>query len=75
MNPGFVRDIANGSKKKETMNLDEASDVLEILFQFVYPRRHPTLEDTEFETLLAVAEAVEKYQVFSAMNLCAVRLE
>lgn len=78
MNPGFVCDIPEGSQpneKQETMVLDEPSDVLEILFQFIYPRRHPSLEDIDFETLAAVAEAVEKYQVFSAMNLCAVRLE
>ena len=78
MNPGFVRDIAKDSSSnetQETMALDEPSDVLEILFQFIYPRRHPSLEDTDFETLAAVAEAVEKYQVFSAMNLCALRLE
>ena len=78
MNPRFVRDIAKDSSSnetQETMALDEPSDVLEILFQFIYPRRHPSLEDTDFETLAAVAEAVEKYQVFSAMNLCALRLE
>ena len=78
MNPGFVRNIADGSQpneKKEMMNLDEPSDVLEILFQFVYPRRHPSLEDTDFETLAVVAEAAEKYQVFSAMNVCPLRLE
>ncbi|KIM44435.1 hypothetical protein M413DRAFT_24933 [Hebeloma cylindrosporum] len=76
--PGFVRDVDDGSQpneEKEKMDLDEPSDVLEILFQFVYPKRHPSLEDIDFETLAAVAEAVEKYQVFSAMNLCALRLE
>jgi len=77
-NPGFVRDIAKGSppnEKQETMALDEPSNVLEILFQFIYPRRHPSLEDTDFETLTAVAEAAEKYELFSAMNVCALRLE
>jgi hypothetical protein len=78
VNPGFVRDIAKGppsNEKQEMMVFDEPSNVLEILFQFIYPRRHPSLEDTDFETLAAVAEAVEKYQVFSAMNLCVLRLE
>ena len=78
VSPGFVRDIAKGppsNEKQEMMALDEPSNILEILFQFIYPRRHPSLEDTDFETLAAVAEAVEKYQVFSAMNFCALHLE
>jgi hypothetical protein len=36
----------------------------------MYPRNHPDLEDVPFEDLAAVAEAVEKYQVFPAMNIC-----
>lgn len=48
--------------------------MLEILFEFIYPRKHPTLKDLEFETLAAVAEAAEKYEVFSAMSMCDVRM-
>ncbi|CAA7269258.1 unnamed protein product [Cyclocybe aegerita] len=58
----------------EVTHLTEHSKTLAILFQFVYPRRHPTLQDADFATLMPVAEAVEKYQVFSAMNTCEARL-
>jgi hypothetical protein len=71
--PGFDRDI-DGPHRVEKVVYNEPSNVLEILFQFIYPRKQPSLEDTDFETLMAVAEAVEKYQMCSAMNLCELRL-
>ncbi|PPQ65714.1 hypothetical protein CVT26_000330 [Gymnopilus dilepis] len=60
--------------QEEIVYLTEPAKVLEIVFQFVYPRRHPTLGDIDFDTLLRVAEAVEKYEVFAAMNICEIRL-
>ena len=62
------------SSREETVHLAEPSDVLEILFQFIYPNRHPILHDKDVKAVLAVAEAVEKYQIFSAMRTCDVRL-
>ncbi|KAJ7205012.1 hypothetical protein GGX14DRAFT_569161 [Mycena pura] len=38
------------------------------------PRRHPALDDMEFREFAALAEAAEKYQVFSAMNVCRIPL-
>ncbi|KAJ3514160.1 hypothetical protein NLJ89_g2538 [Agrocybe chaxingu] len=60
----------------EATHLTEDADTLAILFQFTYPRRHPTLQDADFKTLASVAEAVGKYQVFSvmSMNTCQMRL-
>ncbi|KAF8886681.1 hypothetical protein CPB84DRAFT_1684917, partial [Gymnopilus junonius] len=52
----------------------ESLKVLEVIFQFVYPKRHPKLQGLDFATLMEVAEAVEKYQVFSAMNICKMHL-
>lgn len=52
------------------MRLTESAKVLGILFQFVYPMRQPVLSGLQLDTLLALAEAVQKYQVFSAMNGC-----
>jgi len=48
--------------------------VLEILFQFVYPRIHPDLRENDFETVTGVAEASEKYHVYAAMNICQLRI-
>ena len=58
----------------EITHLTEPSEVLEILFQFIYPRRHPEIEELEFPLLAAVAEAAEKYEVFSGMSECKTRM-
>jgi hypothetical protein len=58
----------------EPVRLSEPASVLEVLFAFMYPQNHPDLEDVPFEELAAVAEAVEKYQIFPAMNTCKVRM-
>ena len=58
----------------EVVHLTEPSSVLEIMFQFVYPKRHPKLDKQDFISVLAIAEAVEKYEVFSAMNTCESRM-
>ncbi|KAJ4468180.1 hypothetical protein J3R30DRAFT_3715111 [Lentinula aciculospora] len=51
----------------EIIRLSESSPTLEILFQFVYPQRHPCLDKLGFEQLLKVAEAAEKYEVYGAL--------
>ncbi|KAJ6626461.1 hypothetical protein B0H10DRAFT_1998445 [Mycena sp. CBHHK59/15] len=58
----------------EIVDLPESSTTLELLFQYMYPRRHPALDTTPFEILAPLAEAAEKYQVFPAMNICHIRM-
>ncbi|KAE9409763.1 hypothetical protein BT96DRAFT_534698 [Gymnopus androsaceus JB14] len=58
----------------EPVPLTESSEVLEILFQFVYPRRHPGLDEMDFSLFIALAEAAEKYEVYFAMNMCQSRM-
>ncbi|KAJ3538325.1 hypothetical protein NMY22_g5220 [Coprinellus aureogranulatus] len=50
--------------------LTEPASVLDLLFAFVYPTRLPMIEDTGFATIMALAEAAEKYQVYSAIYAC-----
>jgi hypothetical protein len=50
--------------------LSETSATLELLFEFVYPQRLPPLAGEKFSTLIMLAEAAEKYEVFSAMMVC-----
>ncbi|KAG5637536.1 hypothetical protein H0H81_004232 [Sphagnurus paluster] len=59
----------------ELVPLTENALTLELLFQFVYPQRHPRLDNTPFEELSLLAEAAEKYEVYSAMNICSVRMK
>lgn len=59
------------SAADEVITLTEPSGTLEVLFQFIYPARHPKLEETiKFDLLDAVAEAAEKYEVYIAMDAC-----
>jgi hypothetical protein len=50
--------------------LSETAEVLELLFQYMYPQRAPDLKTIEFKVMVGVAEAAEKYQVYAAMELC-----
>ncbi|KAF9565897.1 hypothetical protein CPC08DRAFT_683256 [Agrocybe pediades] len=56
------------------VQLTEPSVVLEIVFEFIYPKRYPSLRGTDFDLLLQVAEAVGKYEVFPAIQTCEARL-
>ncbi|KAJ3825495.1 hypothetical protein F5878DRAFT_325480 [Lentinula raphanica] len=58
------------SDSGEVVKLDETAATLDIMFQFVYPKRYPPLYKMEFEDLMLLAEAAEKYQVFALMNTC-----
>lgn len=60
--------------RQEVVSLTETASTLELLFQFIYPQRHPDLEFTEFELLYPLVEAVEKYEVYSAINICKIRM-
>jgi hypothetical protein len=59
----------------EFIHLAESALTLELLFQFCYPDRHPDVEMLEFSEFAILAEAAEKYQVFSAMNVCKIRIK
>ena len=58
----------------EVIQLSEPADVLALLFQFVTPARQPHLRGVKFALLDSLAEAANKYEVFSAMNICEARL-
>ncbi|KAF8887307.1 hypothetical protein BD779DRAFT_1527367, partial [Infundibulicybe gibba] len=50
--------------------LTEPASILDVLFQFVYPSRQSGISKLSPDDLFALGEAVEKYQVFPAMELC-----
>ncbi|KAG5653456.1 hypothetical protein H0H81_000225, partial [Sphagnurus paluster] len=54
--------------------LSETSSTLDLLFRFMYPEPQPDLERLEFEALALLAEAAEKYQVYSAINTSTINL-
>jgi hypothetical protein len=67
--------LANLGTPIGVVNLTEESPVLELLFQFIYPMRHPNLSSIPFETLTDLAYTAEKYKVYSAMSICNVYMQ
>ncbi|KAF8173087.1 hypothetical protein BJ912DRAFT_829683, partial [Pholiota molesta] len=65
----------------DAAQLSEPSRTLEVLFQFIEPPsearnyRQPSVLDMEFSLFFDVAEAVEKYVVYGAMNTFATRMQ
>ncbi|KZT69446.1 hypothetical protein DAEQUDRAFT_726754 [Daedalea quercina L-15889] len=56
----------------ETVPLSERSSTLELLFQYMYRQPQPDITELPFDQLSSLAEAAEKYRVFSAMEICRV---
>lgn len=53
----------------ERVSLQEKGDVLRLLLQFMHHTLLPDLDEVPFEVLAGLAEAAEKYGVFSAIAL------
>lgn len=54
----------------DIVDLSESSEVLDVLFQYIYPRPQPELSGLDIDILAGLAEAVEKYQIYAAMQIC-----
>jgi|ERR1700722_2720913 len=59
-NPGFLLHV------KDFLDLTETAAVLDLLLQFISCQKPPSLDIT-FTVLTSLAEAVEKYKIFSAI--------
>ncbi|KAJ7288937.1 hypothetical protein C8J57DRAFT_1116411 [Mycena rebaudengoi] len=53
--------------KDDIVQLSESSDVLDLLFQYMYRQPQPDLRALDFRLVSGLAEAVEKYIVYSAL--------
>ncbi|KAF9060775.1 hypothetical protein BDP27DRAFT_1236246, partial [Rhodocollybia butyracea] len=51
------------------VELPEDSETLGVLFKFMHCDTHPTLDDVAFDTMMRLAEAAEKYHVYSAIPI------
>ncbi|KAG6826655.1 hypothetical protein H0H87_006783 [Tephrocybe sp. NHM501043] len=63
------------STRGEIVPLTEDAETLEVLFHYVYPQRLDDIDLLEFGVLYKLAEAAEKYQVFSVIQLCKMRIK
>jgi len=71
---GFAPPYGTPLSQGELVPLSESADVLELLFQYIYPQRTPDLRKVRFDVLAGLAEAVEKYQVYAAMDICYIHM-
>ena len=59
---------------EDPISLQETSDILELLFRFICPPTEsdnhcqPDVSELDVATFFKLAEAVEKYQVYGAIN-------
>ncbi|KAJ3781989.1 hypothetical protein GGU10DRAFT_364970 [Lentinula aff. detonsa] len=63
-----------GTVENEIVSLSETSEVLELMLQFVYLQPQPDLRTVEWEVMKELAEAVEKYEIYSAIGVCSQRM-
>ncbi|KAJ7824318.1 hypothetical protein B0H14DRAFT_2597331 [Mycena olivaceomarginata] len=61
-------------ERMEAGELSEITDVLDLLFQFMYPQPQPDLRSLDFTVLAALAEAAEKYMVYPALASCRLQM-
>ncbi|KAJ6483872.1 hypothetical protein C8R47DRAFT_1281501 [Mycena vitilis] len=59
----------------EIVALTETADVLDLLFQYMYRQPQPDLNGVDFATFAGLAEAAEKYVVYSALGWCRMRMK
>ncbi|KAJ7582047.1 hypothetical protein C8J56DRAFT_243259 [Mycena floridula] len=71
---GFPSSECVAGSIEEIVPLDETTDVLFLLVEFLHPQPLPDIQDTGFDLLLGLAYAAEKYQVYSAMSICKIHL-
>lgn len=55
--------------------MKESSEVVLLLLQFMHRQRQPEMSNLPFEVFAELADAVEKYVVFSAMGVCKKKME
>ena len=59
----------------EVVTLSERSSTLDLLFQYMYRMPHPDVTELCFEELSMLAEAAEKYHIYSAMEVCRILMK
>ncbi|TEB37022.1 hypothetical protein FA13DRAFT_1683010 [Coprinellus micaceus] len=68
-------DASTLSGRCEVVELTEDAATLNILLQFMHKTRFPKVHELSTEQLFSLAEAAEKYMVYSAMSICNDRIE
>ncbi|KAJ7652577.1 hypothetical protein B0H17DRAFT_1101435 [Mycena rosella] len=70
-----AENATHGDDVDAVVPLSETAAVLELLFQYMHRQLPPNLHDVDFTTCAGVAEAAEKYWVYSALNICRMKMK
>src|SRR6266498_3177814 len=62
--------LGDSTVATEVVQLEENADVLCIMLSFLHNTRMLELKDLEISTIAPLSEAVEKYMIYSAMQIC-----
>jgi hypothetical protein len=66
--------IAGSTVASGPVSLVEPADVLRLMLRYTHHTRQPNLDGVAFTLLASLAEAVEKYMVYSAMEVCRLQM-
>jgi hypothetical protein len=66
--------IAGSTVVSDPVCLEEAADVLHLMLQYTHHVRQPSLDTIPFTLLAALTEAAEKYMIYSAMEICKMKM-
>ncbi|TFK67445.1 hypothetical protein BDN72DRAFT_960970 [Pluteus cervinus] len=58
-----------------TIELTETSEIITLMLGYVHNQRYPESDKIEFEVFKQLAEAVEKYQIYAAMEACRLHMK
>jgi hypothetical protein len=72
---GFATPDNTVVQPDDVVALSETSAVLDLLLQYMYPNPQPHLAAVEFVVLAGLAEAAQKYEVWSAMEITKVYMQ
>jgi len=59
----------------EPVTLPESGETLRLLMQYMHKARYPRLQTISLDQLFKLAEAAEKYLVYSASSACSQYIE
>ncbi|TFK58641.1 hypothetical protein BDN72DRAFT_865774 [Pluteus cervinus] len=57
------------------IELVESSEVVMLMLQYMHNKPQPDSEEIEFKVMKELAEAVEKYEIYSAMEVCKLHMK
>lgn len=66
--------IDGSATTSDPVCLEETADVVLLMLQFMHQIRQPTLDNISFSLLASLADAAEKYRIYSAMGVCKIKM-